>query len=271
MPARPLVAVAANRLAPGRVSSWTDGAEAGPERYLSALRRAGVLPVVTGGAPDDVDELLGGGAFAGLVLLGGADVDPAAYGQGPHPTTYGTDPARDAFELAAARGAVATGLPLLAVCRGVQVLNVAMGGTLHQHLPEAGSTIAHGVPVGTGAPAVHAVAVEPGSRLAQVEAAGGPLERCVSIHHQGLATIGAGLVVTGRAADGVVEAVETPADAPGWCLGVQWHPERSAVDDPAQQAVFDAFAAAARAHAAARHATAGHGAAGPVGAGVATR
>jgi putative glutamine amidotransferase len=247
---RPLVAVAASRLAPGRVTAWSDGAEAAPSQYMEALRRAGTLPVVVGGEAGDVDDLLA--RVDGLVLLGGGDVEPACYGQEPHPTTYGTDGARDGFEVAAVRWAVATGLPLLGVCRGVQVLNVALGGTLHQHLPDvvsaggAGAEVAHGVPAGAGEPAVHAVNPEAGSRLAAVTAAGGPLGRCVSIHHQGVDRVAAGLVVTARAADGVVEALETPPAAAGWCLAVQWHPERSAAQDPAQQAVFDAFAAACR-------------------------
>lgn len=242
---RPLVAVAPARLGAGRIANWIDSGEAAGAAYLSALRRAGALPAVVGGPLDaDPAEVLE--PFAGLVLLGGPDLDPLRYGERPHPSTYGVDPERDGFELAMARHAVTAGVPLLTVCRGMQVLNVAMGGSLHQHLPDVGGAQTHGVPIGTGEPAIHAVAVEEGSRLAAVEAAGGRLERCVSIHHQAVARLGEGLIVTARSADGVIEALETPATAAGWCLAVQWHPERSAATDRAQQALFGAFVVAAR-------------------------
>ena len=242
---RPVVAVAPARLAAGRIASWTDSGEAAGVAYLSGLRRAGAMPAVVGG-PLDVDpaEILQ--PFAGLVLLGGSDVDPRHYGQEPHAETYGVDPERDAFELGLARQAVEAGTPLLAICRGLQVLNVALGGSLHQHVADLAGCGTHGVPIGSGDPALHPVGVEPGSRLAAVEAAGGRLDRCVSIHHQAVARLGAGLVVTARSPDGLIEAVETPATSPGWCLALQWHPERSAATDPAQQAIFDAFVAAAR-------------------------
>ena len=133
-------------------------------------------------------------------------------------------------------------LPILAVCRGLQLLNVAFGGTLRQHLPDGGSPIGHGVPVG-GPPGVHEVRVAPGSRLAGV-CGGAALSGCTSIHHQGVEALGPGLVATAWSSDGLIEAVETPADGRGWLLAVQWHPEMTAADDPAQQALFDAFAAA---------------------------
>ena len=244
MPTTPLVAVAAARLAPGRISGWTDAGEAAGVMYLSALRRAGSLPLVVGGpAGAHAGELLA--RVDGVVLLGGPDVDPARYGASPHPSTYGVDPERDASEVDLARAAVSAGVPLLAVCRGLQVLNVALGGALHQHLPDGPSGVAHGVPVGEGDPAVHPVSVEGGSRLAEVERLGGRLERCVSIHHQAVDRVAPGLHPTAYAPDGVIEALEAPPGAP-WCLGVQWHPERSAATDPSQQAVFDVFAAACR-------------------------
>lgn len=243
MPDVPLVAVAPSRLPAARISGWTDAAEAAGALYLGALRRAGTLPaVVGGGAGEDPGSWIA--RFSGVVLLGGSDLDPARYGEAAHPATYGIDADRDGFELALARAAVDAGVPLLAVCRGLQVLNVALGGTLHQHLPDAPSAIAHGVPVGEGDPAVHAVEAAAGSRLAGVAARGG-LGRCVSIHHQAVAEPAPGLVVTGCAGDGVIEALETPAGGP-WCLAVQWHPERTAATDPGQQAVFDAFAGACR-------------------------
>jgi putative glutamine amidotransferase len=243
--ARPLLAVAPVRLAPGRITGWADSGEAAGGAYLSGLRRAGGLPAVVGGPLDaDPAEILA--PFAGLVLLGGSDVDPNRYGEAPHPATYGVDPERDRFEIGLALQARATGLPLLAVCRGLQILNVALGGTLHQHLPDVPGARTHGVPVGAGEPALHPVDVIEGSRLAKVQSAGGRLDSCVSIHHQAVAEVAPGLIVTARSPDGVIEALEPEDAGSGWCLAVQWHPERSAATDPAQQAIFDALVDAAR-------------------------
>ncbi len=253
------MAVAASRLAPGRVSSWTDGAEAVPSSYLRHLRRAGVEPAMIGPADEGPgQEAPGGdtvvsGPWAGLVLCGGADVDPSLYGAEPDPAVYGVDAVRDHFEITLVRAALAAHLPVLAICRGLQVLNVALGGTLTQHLPDRPDTIAHGVPVGSGAPATHPVAVVPRSRLSAAVGGADRIETCVSIHHQAIDHLAGGLLVSARSRDGLVEAVE-PIDQAGWCVAVQWHPERSAVSDPVQQAIFDAFAEAASRHVALAHA-----------------
>jgi putative glutamine amidotransferase len=238
-----LIAVAAPRLAAGRVSGWADSSEAVQSQYLDALRRAGGLPVALGGPLDgDPRELLA--PFAGLVLLGGADVDPALYGEAVRPEVYGIDAARDRFEVGLTRAALAVSLPLFGVCRGVQVLNVALGGTLWQHLGDLDLAVAHGVPGGgRGAPATHPVDVARGSRLAGLAGGAARIESCVSIHHQAVRRIAPGLVATGWSSDGQVEALETPRDGP-WCVGVQWHPERSAEIDAAQQRLFDGFVAA---------------------------
>jgi putative glutamine amidotransferase len=237
----PLIAVAAARLPAGRVSGWTDSGEAVQTQYLEGLRRGGGLPVALGG-PLDVDpaELLA--PFAGLVLLGGPDVDPARYGETAQPEVYGIDARRDRFELSLVRAALEQGLPFFGVCRGLQVLNVALGGTLWQHLGDLDLPVAHGVPAGEGAPAVHPVDVGPGSRLAGLVGGAGRIERCVSIHHQAVRRIAPSLVATGRSPDGQVEALETPPGGP-WCVGIQWHPERSAEGDPVQQGLFDGFVA----------------------------
>ena len=241
----PLVAVPAYHLRPGRVSGWQDSAAAVPTAYTAALRRAGLRPAILD-APDPgpAEEVLI--PFAGLVLLGGGDVAPLHYHQQPHPEVYGVEADRDALELDLARQAVALGLPLLAICRGAQVLNVALGGTLVQHLSDLPGTAAHGRQTTDDPPAVHKVRVEPGCRLAAALAGAEVLADCVSIHHQAADRVAAGLVVTGRSPDGVIEAMETPP-GPGWVLAVQWHPERTAQSDPCQQAIFDAFASAVRA------------------------
>jgi putative glutamine amidotransferase len=237
----PLVAVPAYHLRPGRVTGWKDGAAAVPAAYTAALHRAGVRPaVLVAPDPGPMEDVLA--PFAGLVLLGGGDVDPSRYGEAPQPEVYGIDAVRDAFELDLARSAVASGLPLLAICRGAQVLNVALGGTLIQHLPSQAGTGAHGQPQGDGIPAVHEVVVAPSSRLAAALGGATRLPGCTSIHHQAADRVASGLIVTARSDDGVVEALETSGS--GWVLGVQWHPERTAATDPRQQAIFDAFAGA---------------------------
>ncbi len=240
---RPLVAMPAYLLAAGRVRAWADSALAVPEAYVAALRRAGLRPVMLAPGEDgEAAEVLE--PFDGLVLVGGGDVEPARYGAPGHPAVYGVDPERDELEIALAREAVASGLPLLAVCRGQQVLDVALGGSLIPHLPDRPGLAGHGRPSGDGEATVHEVLVSDGSRLASAVGPG-PLEGCVSVHHQAIDRVAEPLVVTGRSRDGVIEAVETPPGE-GWVLAVQWHPERAASADPAQQAIFDAFGQAVR-------------------------
>ena len=233
MSKKPLIAVVGYRLPAGRVTGWSSGAYAAPDLYIDAVRRAGGRPVILP-YPDDTSPQDALSAFDGLMLLGGADVDPARYGAERHPETYGLDPARDALEFDLVCAADRAALPTLAICRGAQVVNVAFGGTLHQHLPD-GAFGAHGTP-GGGAPIMHDVEVEPDSLLA--DAAGATRLAVSSHHHQGLARIGGGLRVTGRAPDGLVEAVEAEH---GWLIAVQWHPEDTASTDPTQQGLFDAF------------------------------
>lgn len=237
-----LVAVPAYHLPEGRVSRWRTGGFAVPERYVYALRRAGVMPVlVPGPAPDDPDGTLA--PFGGLMLAGGGDVDPQRYGAEPHPRTYGIDPERDDVELVLLAAALRLGLPTLAICRGMHVVNVACGGTLHQHLPGIEGRDAHGDPT-AGRSVVHGVDVAPESRLA---AAVGRrrLDNCVSHHHQGVERVGSSLRPAAWSDDGLVEALELPPGEP-WLIAVQWHPEQNAAEEPDQQVIFDAFAAQVR-------------------------
>jgi putative glutamine amidotransferase len=231
----PLIAVVGIRLEPDRVKGWRQGALAAPESYLTALHRAGLNAAILPNRRPAAQDLLA--RFDGLLLLGGGDVDPGRYGAAPHPGVVGTDAARDEGEISSLLWADRLGLPTFAICRGIQVMNVAFGGTLFQHLPDVHGLVDHGSGSG-GEDAFHEVKVAEGSRLA---AATGRLElTCRSNHHQAIDALGGGLrAVAWSAGDGLVEAVERDD---GWMVGVQWHPERSAPGDPAQQALFDAFA-----------------------------
>ncbi|MBB2942262.1 putative glutamine amidotransferase [Actinoplanes lutulentus] len=184
-----------------------------PHDYVEAVTLAGGRAILL--PPDDRDaDVLR--ALDGLVLAGGPDVDPALYGAAPHPATE-FRAERDAGEMLLLRAALDAGLPLLAVCRGMQLLAVAAGGSLHQHLPETLGHERH-----RPAPGVygeHEATFTPGSRIADLMGA----DRAIHcFHHQGVADAGS-LTVTGRADDGTPEAVEDPNG--GFVLGVQWHPE----------------------------------------------
>ncbi len=194
-----------------------------PRSYVDAVHRAGAMALLLAPDPalvEDPDEILD--RIDGLMLAGGADIDPAAYGAEPHPATVGAVPARDAFEIALARRAIERDLPLLGICRGMQVMNVACGGTLHQHLPELHGHEDHRRVLGSFDGADHDVRLAPGSLAAR--AAGEEHHATKSHHHQGVDRVGDGLEVTGWAAmDELPEAME--ARGSRFALGVQWHPE----------------------------------------------
>lgn len=241
---KPLIAVSGRIGAAGKVSRASVGFA--PRPYLDSVMRAGGEPVIL--APQEHDSHSARALlrrFDGLVLMGGADVDPALYGQEPHERTYGVNRENDEIEMAMARAAVELELPTLAICRGMQVATVAFGGTLHQHLPDAGipGLIEHS-PVAFPAPpdgVPHEIELEPGCRLAKAL----HLDRFegASYHHQSVDRLGEGFAVTGWSRDGVVEAVEHES---GWFVGVQWHPEDTAHLDPVQQRVYDGFVEQAR-------------------------
>ena len=252
---RALIAVVAYHLGPDRVTRWPEGGYGVPAPYLDAVRRAGGrTALVAPGEDGDADELLR--PFDGLLLVGGGDVDPSVYGGDPSaPHVYGVEPDRDALEIELLLAADRAHLPTLCVCRGMQVMNVAYGGTLHPHLPDVPGLLQHGVPLDE-TETTHHVDPEPGTLLSATTKAPAPL-RCVSHHHQGVDRVGDGLIVTGRSPDGLVEAIEREgADMnldTTWMLGVQWHPEESAADDPAQQRLFDALVLNARWRGQTRH------------------
>jgi putative glutamine amidotransferase len=210
-----------------------------PAEYVDSVRRAGGIPVLL--PPGEV-------AFArlldqldGLILAGGGDLDPRHYDGEAHETIYMLDQERDVTELAMAQHVVDQEVPTLGICRGAQVVNVALGGTLIEHLPdEVGESILHRLPPRN--PSAHAVDIDPSSRLAkilqtsQIDSA--------SWHHQAVREVADGLEVVALAADGTIEAIEMQQHP--WLVTVQWHPELTAADDPVQQRLFDAFVEACR-------------------------
>ncbi len=200
--------------------------------YAAGGEPLGVFPGPESASPD---EIAGRISWAdGVLLPGGGDLAPHWSGQGTHPALYDVDLRQDAFDLGLARLLLASTTPLLAICRGAQVVNVALGGDLVQDMEQT---------VGHHRHRRHQVAAVGGSVLADLTAP----ELAVSCyHHQCLGRLGNGLVITGTAADGVVEAVEL-SGRPAWFLGTQWHPEDTALDDPVQLALFAGFIAAAAA------------------------
>lgn len=215
-----------------------------PRVYLDGVTAAGGVPVLLPPqpvAPGVVDAVLA--RLDGLIVSGGADVDPSRYGAAAHPRTDAPHILRDELEFALLQRALELDLPFLGICRGMQVLNVLRGGTLHQHLPDVVGDTRY--QLGGGVFARVPVEVEPGSRLAGL--VGDRIEAPV-YHHQAIDRPGDGLSVTARSADGIVEAVEL--EGAGHGLAVQWHPE----EDPDDRRLFRSVVDAARAHRAGRSA-----------------
>jgi putative glutamine amidotransferase len=193
-----------------------------PARYIEAVQRAGGRPVLLPPDQEDAEDPAGVlGLLDALVVTGGAgDLDPTLYGDERHPETGPVQQERDAYELALVRGALERGMPILGICRGMQILNVAYGGTIEQHLPDVLGHEEHRHTPGTFAD--HEVRLAPDSLAAR--AAGMDRTPVKSHHHQGIKTVGDGLAVTGRdAEDYSVEAIEDPSCS--FVLGVLWHPE----------------------------------------------
>lgn len=235
------------------ITGGADQSARSPHRSLFAIGQSYVRAVELGGGvavivPPRVDEARLRALFErldGLILSGGGDVSPALYGEDDSGLLRRVDEQRDQTELVLARWVLAESLPLLAICRGIQVLNVAAGGTLVQDVPtQVPDPLSHSSPV-AGRPVAdvsHTVEVVSGSRLAALVGAG---ELGVnSAHHQAVRDVGAGLVVTARAPDGVIEGLESP-DHP-FCVGVQWHPEAMAASHPVMRRLFEGLVESAQ-------------------------
>ena len=236
-PVIPLIGLS-TYVADARWGTWERRAAVLPESYFQLVAAAGGRPLLLpppstgpGGPEAGADEVID--VIDGLVLTGGGDVDPLAYGEQPGPEVGGVDVNRDASERALLAAALRADMPVLAICRGCQILNVELGGTLHQHVPDVVGTLAHRkAPFEFGDVEVETV---PGSVAAEVF---GDTTTVLCSHHQSIRDIGRGLVPTAAGADGVIEAVEMPSAR--FVLGVQWHPEEGMDQRP-----FDALVAAA--------------------------
>ena len=203
-------------LTPARFGVWELESALIPADYVRAVERAGGRALLVPPSEDGVEETLD--ALDGLIFSGGSDLDPATYGQEAHPETTGVVAERDRGELALLEAALARDMPVLAVCRGSQVLNVALGGDLVQHLPEVVGDEKHKHTPGEFAD--HDVELEPETRIASLLGDRAPVK---SHHHQGFGQLGEGLREAGRAEDGTLEAIEDPSRR--FALGVLWHPE----------------------------------------------
>ena len=209
-----------------------------PRTYSLAVQRAGGIALIL--PPDDVvaespDELLD--LIDGLILAGGSDIDPGSYGAQPHPETRRTRPERDRFEIGVGTRAIERDMPVLGICRGMQMLNVIQGGTLIQHVRDVLRNDLHRHT--PGAYADHGVRLEPGSLAARV--VGAASTEVKSAHHQGIEELGEGVVASGYADDGLVEAIELPDK--DFAVGVLWHPE-----EDERSRVVGAVVEEARAH-----------------------
>ncbi len=203
-----------------------------PFQYVDSVRRAGGIPLLIPPGETQLESVLD--TIDGLVLAGGGDICPSRYGGRGHETIYMVNPERDETELRLVDLLLARRLPTLAICRGLQILNVALGGTLHPHLPDVvGEQVTHRLP--PREPTLHPIRLTPDSRLVatlETEHLSG-----MSWHHQAIDQLGRGVRPVAHAEDGVVEAIELD-DRPE-LVAVQWHPELTSHDDPAQQALFD--------------------------------
>jgi len=213
---RPLIGITTYAEPGVQWGAWNVDAALLPIEYVDVVERAGGRPLLVPPSDDAIDETLD--ALDGIIFSGGSDLDPSTYGQEPHEATGGIVEERDRAELALLQAALARDMPVLAVCRGSQVLNVALGGDLVQHLPDVVGDEKHKELPGEFAE--HGVALDPETKLGGLLGEHAPVK---SHHHQGFGRLGDGLREAARADDGTIEALEDPSRR--FTLGVLWHPE----------------------------------------------
>lgn len=231
----PRIGLTARRHGPGEPNPLVDNV-ALQATYSDAIDRARGLAVLL--TPKEMDDQTADAVVAsvdGLLLTGGADVNPALYGEERHESVRFVDDLQDAFESSLLRAALRTDIPILAVCRGLQVLNVALGGSLRQHIVGESGVGPHGVPFGGGGTR-NQIQIRSGSLLAEVLGDTNAIGECH--HHQAVGRVAEGLAVVAKTADGTIEALEMK-DRDAWMVAVQWHPEDTAGSDPQQQRIFD--------------------------------
>jgi len=216
--------------------------------YVDGVAGAGGAPVVLPPTGDERAAEAVIQSLDGLLLSGGSDLDPGYYCEEPVPELGVTLPERDAFEMALVGFALQRKMPVFGICRGMQVLNVALGGTLYQDLPSqwGHGLLKHRQDTPKWQPA-HEVRVSEESHIAEVM--GHEVVKVNSYHHQGVKALAEGLVVTGRSSDGVIESVESVDLSERWLLGVQWHAEAMRGAGPQQESLFEAHVSAAEGHA----------------------
>lgn len=243
---RPLIAITCQRHPPGKLYKL-EPAFTIISDYVDAVWRAGGMPIPVFPLPEgDIDAQANAEQVLdevdGVIAIGGLDVDPARYGQQQHESVMPAPVEQEDLELAIITGALGRGTPLLAICRGTQLLNVALGGTLHQHITGVEGFQAHGIPNGGGG-TTNTFTFTDGSLVADVMGSPSTSGRCH--HHQAVDVVAPGLVVTGTTDDGGVEVLEL--DEPtSWMVAVQWHPEETAATHAPSQALFDGLVAASR-------------------------
>ena len=213
---RPVIGIT-TYVTPAKWGYWDLEASLIPHDYVKSVEDAGGRPLLVPPSDDGVEETLD--ALDGIIFSGGSDLDPGHYGEEAHPETFGIHAERDRSELELMRAALERDMPVLGICRGIQVLNVARGGKLHQHLPEIVGHEGHkNNPPGQFID--HDVSIEPETKLEQIL---GERHAVKSHHHQGLDAVGEGLRVSAHAEDGTIEGIEDPLRR--FALGVLWHPE----------------------------------------------
>ena len=235
-----IVAVSASIRSDGNVASARLRAT-----YLTALENARLVPIVATPVSDSLaaDALME--RLDGLVLTGGTDINPALYGERPRPKLGPVSDTRDSWEMALVRAAQLRKKPILAICRGVQILNIALGGTLLQDLPSQHPSDINHDPDRPRDSRTHPIELATESRLAR--ALGSTRLIVNSVHHQAISRVAPELRIVATAPDGVIEAVESAADSAWWCVGVQWHPEELvATEESWDRDIFTAFAQAVR-------------------------